>query len=117
MKISKLIFLFLYLLPLYSIAQKTATLIYIDQYKDIAVSEMKRTGIPASITLAQGIIESNSGESNLALNFKNHFGIKLSDSRKKTIPIFLNENDRRRNLNWRETFPWLTNILDNINVV
>jgi LysM repeat protein len=76
MKISKLIFLFLYLLPLYSIAQKTATLIYIDQYKDIAVSEMKRTGIPASITLAQGIIESNSGESNLALNFKNHFGIK-----------------------------------------
>ena len=76
MKISKLIFLFLYLLPLYSIAQKTATLIYIDQYKDLAVSEMKRTGIPASITLAQGIIESNSGESNLALNFKNHFGIK-----------------------------------------
>lgn len=76
MKISKLIFLFLYLLPLYTIAQKTATLIYIDQYKDIAVSEMKRTGIPASITLAQGIIESNSGESNLALNFKNHFGIK-----------------------------------------
>ena len=76
MKISKIIFLFLYLLPLYSIAQKTATLIYIDQYKDLAVSEMKRTGIPASITLAQGIIESNSGESNLALNFKNHFGIK-----------------------------------------
>lgn len=37
---------------------------------------MKRTGIPASITLAQGIIESNSGESNLALNYKNHFGIK-----------------------------------------
>jgi len=37
---------------------------------------MKRTGIPASITLAQGIIESNSGESNLAANFNNHFGIK-----------------------------------------
>ena len=37
---------------------------------------MKRTGIPASITLAQGIVESNSGESNLALNFNNHFGIK-----------------------------------------
>ena len=55
---------------------KTTTLIYIDQYKDIAVAEMKRTGIPASITLAQGIIESNSGESNLAANFNNHFGIK-----------------------------------------
>jgi len=76
MRISKLAFVFFFTLPLYSIAQKTATLIYIDQFKDIAVSEMKRTSIPASITLAQGIIESNSGESNLALNFKNHFGIK-----------------------------------------
>jgi LysM repeat protein len=76
MKISKLALLFFLTLPLTTIAQKTATLIYIDQYKDIAISEMKRTGIPASITLAQGIIESKSGESNLALNFKNHFGIK-----------------------------------------
>jgi len=76
MKISKLALVFFLTLPLSSQAQKTATLIYIDQYKDIAISEMKRTGIPASITLAQGIIESNSGESNLALNYKNHFGIK-----------------------------------------
>jgi len=76
MKISKLAFLFFFIIPLNTKAQKTATLIYIDQYKDIAISEMKRTGIPASITLAQGIIESNSGESNLALNYKNHFGIK-----------------------------------------
>lgn len=76
MNISKLAFLFLFTTPLSTKAQKTATLIYIDQYKDIAISEMKRTGIPASITLAQGIIESNSGESNLALNYKNHFGIK-----------------------------------------
>lgn len=57
-------------------AQKTATLIYVDQYKDIAIKEMKRTGIPASITLAQGIVESNSGESSLAKSFNNHFGIK-----------------------------------------
>jgi len=76
MKISKLALLFFLTLPLITKAQKTATLIYIDQYKDIAISEMKRTGIPASITLAQGIIESKSGESDLALNFKNHFGIK-----------------------------------------
>jgi LysM repeat protein len=72
-------FTILLFLPFFSItlsAQKTATLIYIDQYKDIAIKEMKRTGIPASITLAQGIVESNSGESNLALNFNNHFGIK-----------------------------------------
>ena len=72
-------FTILLLLPFFCItlsAQKTATLIYIDQYKDIAIKEMKRTGIPASITLAQGIVESNSGESNLAFNFNNHFGIK-----------------------------------------
>ena len=75
----KLKFTLLLLLPLLCItlcAQKTATLIYIDQYKNIAIKEMKRTGIPASITLAQGIVESNSGESNLAFNFNNHFGIK-----------------------------------------
>jgi len=72
-------FTILLLLPFFCTtlaAQKTATLIYVDQYKDIAIKEMKRTGIPASITLAQCIVESNSGESNLALNFNNHFGIK-----------------------------------------
>ena len=57
-------------------AQSEATIVYIEQYKKIAVQEMKRTGIPASITLAQGILESNSGESNLAKKFNNHFGIK-----------------------------------------
>ena len=76
MKKSIATLLLLFLIPPCLMAQNTATLIYIDQYKDIAVKEMKRTGIPASITLAQGIIESNSGQSNLALNFKNHFGIK-----------------------------------------
>ena len=76
MKKSIATLLLLFLIQPCLMAQNTATLIYIDQYKDIAVKEMKRTGIPASITLAQGIIESNSGQSNLALNFKNHFGIK-----------------------------------------
>ncbi|MBP5999430.1 MAG: glucosaminidase domain-containing protein [Sediminibacterium sp.] len=52
------------------------TLSYIEQYKAIAMKEMKRTGVPASITLAQAIVESNSGESNLAKNHNNHFGIK-----------------------------------------
>jgi hypothetical protein len=52
------------------------TLDYIEQYKAIAMKEMKRTGVPASITLAQAIVESNSGESNLAKNHNNHFGIK-----------------------------------------
>ncbi len=52
------------------------TINYIEQYKAIAMKEMKRTGVPASITLAQAIVESNSGESNLAINHNNHFGIK-----------------------------------------
>jgi LysM repeat protein len=52
------------------------TIAYIDQFKTIAMKEMKRTGVPASITLAQAIVESNSGESNLAKNHNNHFGIK-----------------------------------------
>ena len=76
MKLKFLIFLFIGGICFELSAQKTATLIYIDQYKDIAIKEMKRTGIPASITLAQGIVESNSGQSNLAANFNNHFGIK-----------------------------------------
>jgi hypothetical protein len=49
---------------------------YIETYKDIAIAEMKRTGIPASIKLAQGMIESDMGRSPLALEANNHFGIK-----------------------------------------
>jgi len=62
--------------PLSLLAQVQVTKAYIQQYKDIAIKEMKRTGIPASITLAQAIVESSSGESNLAKKFNNHFGIK-----------------------------------------
>jgi len=53
-----------------------ATISYIDQYKDIAVAEMYRSGIPASIILAQGIHESANGHSRLAKESNNHFGIK-----------------------------------------
>ena len=49
---------------------------YIYSYSDLAISEMQRTGVPASITLAQGIIESRSGQSKLASEGNNHFGIK-----------------------------------------
>jgi len=49
---------------------------YVDQYSAIAIQEMDRTGIPSSITLAQGIIESGYGTSGLAKNSNNHFGIK-----------------------------------------
>lgn len=53
---------------------------YIYTYSDIAVAEMQRTGVPASITLAQGIIESASGQSLLAVDGNNHFGIKCHNS-------------------------------------
>jgi hypothetical protein len=52
---------------------------YIKTYKDIAVEEMHRSGIPASITLAQGMLESENGNSSLATEGKNHFGIKCHD--------------------------------------
>ena len=49
---------------------------YIDQYKDLAIAEMKRTGVPASIKLAQGIHETMAGKSELVQKSNNHFGIK-----------------------------------------
>ncbi|HBE42506.1 MAG TPA: hypothetical protein DDW27_15155 [Bacteroidales bacterium] len=52
---------------------------YIQRYKDLAVSEMIRSGVPASITLAQGMVESNYGRSTLARTANNHFGIKCHE--------------------------------------
>jgi LysM repeat protein len=49
---------------------------YINNYKDLAISEMHRTGVPASIKLAQGIHETFAGKSELVLKSNNHFGIK-----------------------------------------
>ena len=59
---------------------------YIEKYSQIAVDEMNMYNIPASITLAQGILESGNGESRLAVEGKNHFGIKChSNWNGKTI--------------------------------
>ena len=49
---------------------------YVDRYKAIAIREMERTGIPASIKLAQGVLESDAGRSTLSSQYNNHFGIK-----------------------------------------
>jgi LysM repeat protein len=49
---------------------------YISQYAELAVKEMYRSGVPASITLAQGLLESGNGKSTLAVKGNNHFGIK-----------------------------------------
>ncbi len=53
---------------------------YIQEYAQIAVDEMNRSGVPASITLAQGILESGNGKSELARKSNNHFGIKCHSS-------------------------------------
>lgn len=55
---------------------------YIQKWAGLAVEEMRRTGIPASISLAQGIVESRAGRSGLALTANNHFGIKCHVSTK-----------------------------------
>lgn len=49
---------------------------YVEKYKDIAISEMNKYGIPASIKLAQALLESGNGNSYLATEANNHFGIK-----------------------------------------
>lgn len=51
---------------------------YIDQWKQTALEQQKHYGIPASITIAQGLLESGAGQSELAINAKNHFGIKCT---------------------------------------
>lgn len=53
---------------------------YINRFKDLAISEMKRTGVPASVTLAQGILESENGNGELVRKSNNHFGIKCKSS-------------------------------------
>ena len=52
---------------------------YIDLYKGISIEEMNKTGIPASITLAQGMLESNWGRSDLSVDANNHFGLKCGN--------------------------------------
>src|ERR1700730_7058166 len=65
----------------FSRAQSTNDILAsIVKYKDLAIAEMKRTGIPAAITLAQGIHETEAGTSELVRKSNNHFGIKCKDN-------------------------------------
>jgi flagellum-specific peptidoglycan hydrolase FlgJ len=59
--------------------RKYTTQDYIAIYKDVAIRQAHKYGIPASIILAQGILESNNGNSELARNANNHFGIKCTN--------------------------------------
>lgn len=78
MKIQLLIILSIFTTQAFSQATDKKTRIenYIKQYKQMAMTEQQRVGIPAAITLAQGIHETNAGASELAVNANNHFGIK-----------------------------------------
>ena len=80
-----LIFLFIPLILAAQSGRKMTRGEYIDTYKELAMREMERTGIPASITLAQGILESGDGNSTLARKSNNHFGIKCHDWTGKSV--------------------------------
>lgn len=80
---------------------------YIDQYKGIAIEQMQKYRIPASITLAQGLLESGAGRSTLATKANNHFGIKVSGN--WTGPYVLKTDDApnekfRKYRNARESY-------------
>ncbi len=78
MRKKTLLFSVFFVLAFAVFAQNDASLPqqYIARYKDLAIQEMIRTGVPAAITLAQGMLESGNGQSDLALRSNNHFGIK-----------------------------------------
>lgn len=73
---------------------------YISQYKQIALEQEKQYGIPASITLAQGILESGAGKSTLTRNANNHFGIKAFGG--WTGAIYLAWDDERQKSRFRK---------------
>lgn len=79
-----LIFIIFQFQPVYLFCQSGKKKItkedYIKKYCSLAIAEMKRTGVPASITLAQGIHESDCGNSKLATEANNHFGVKCHTS-------------------------------------
>jgi flagellum-specific peptidoglycan hydrolase FlgJ len=74
-----------------TLSKSQTSLEYIEQFKRIAIEEMLKSGIPASITLAQGLLESASGNSTLATQANNHFGIKCNVD--WTGPTILKDDD------------------------
>jgi hypothetical protein len=82
----------LYLTALSVSGQTNTRAEYIADFSDLAMREMARVGIPASIKLAQGCLESNNGNSTLAVKGNNHFGIKCHDWTGRKI---YHDDDRR----------------------
>ncbi len=73
--------------------KRKSTSQYIDEFKEEAVNGMLKDGVPASITLAQGIQESSSGNSPLAIGANNHFGIKCQ--REWVGPTYIQDDDAK----------------------
>ena len=90
------VILFLLLAPLWLVAQPQKRMSqgeYIQKYRDDAIRDMQKMGVPASITLAQGILESDAGNSELAREAKNHFGIKCHKG--WTGPYYIKDDDEK----------------------
>ncbi len=90
----KILFFILYsLIVLNASSQNSDYVDYIENYKDIAIQEMYNYGIPASITLAQGLLESGAGKGRLAVKANNHFGIKCH--KEWTGPTIFHDDDKK----------------------
>jgi flagellum-specific peptidoglycan hydrolase FlgJ len=85
---------------------------YVKKYSGLAITEMYCTGFPASIKLAQGILESKSGESELSVKANNHFGIKCS--RGEEDKFFINTKEwsssRKKMLTQKDCFKKFRNV-------
>ena len=93
MTLHKIIILVLFSIPLGIFGQEISREDYIEKYSNIAIKQMKEYGIPASITIAQALLESDNGNSYLAIKGKNHFGIKCHNWKGETIT----KDDDKRN--------------------
>ncbi|HZH86886.1 MAG TPA: glucosaminidase domain-containing protein [Brumimicrobium sp.] len=89
-----LVFIFLTIISFTVLGNTPKTTLeeYIETWKEVAINQMHTHGIPASITLSQGILESGFGNSKLAVQANNHFGIKCHDW---TGDTFLKDDDKR----------------------
>jgi LysM repeat protein len=94
-------------LPGLLVAQSASQLkqAYVEKYKLMAIENMHRTGVPASITLAQGLLESGVGQSPLAVEANNHFGIKCH--KEWTGPTYIMDDDEKN-----ECFRKYNSVLD-----
>jgi LysM repeat protein len=93
MKRTALLFILLACSVFLSAQKQLTTREYINLYQEVAITEMNQYGIPASIKMAQGILESSSGNSPLAREANNHFGIKCK--KEWTGPTYIQDDDEK----------------------